>query len=134
MAAESDSATAPETHSYKQLRRQYETSIAKAKLEYAESGDNEKLWPAINARQDARDEAIFAKLLELDPPIGRDEIREVLKIAVMYLEQHKDLAMGNADGEFVIGLIGRASRGLIDTAIVPTAAAALGWAGYFRHE
>jgi hypothetical protein len=99
---------------YERLRRRYEVSLARAKLEFAESGDNDKVWPAINERQDKRNAAIFADLEELEPPEGRDEAREVLKIITMFLEDHAHLGIDRDENEFLRGLIRRATRGLIN--------------------
>lgn len=110
---EADDETAPETNSYKQLRQQYETSIARAKLEFAESGDDDKLWPGINHRQDERDEAIFDKLLERAPPCDMDDVRELLHIIVMFMEANQ-LGMTSEEIETAVALVKNADSGLSD--------------------
>jgi len=98
---------------FKKLRRQYEISIAKAKLEFAESGDNDKLWNAINDRQDKRDNAIYAALLELDAPASRDELWELTKFIEMFLDEHNQIGIQSRDADLLAKLVRQASRGLI---------------------
>jgi hypothetical protein len=97
--------------SYKDLRRQYETSIARSKLEFAESGDNDKVWPGINQRQDERDEAIFTALREIEPT-DMDEVRDLLKIVTMFLQEKNQLGMTSEEIDRASALVKTADGGL----------------------
>lgn len=123
----SDSAAAPENHTYKELRRRYDVSIAdvsiaKAKLEFAKSGDDDKLWAAINDRQDARAEAILTTLPELDPPTNMDEGWGLLKLIEMFLEAKNRIGMTSEEIETAIELVKNVSNGITDIRVAESRA------------
>ena len=100
-------------HPFKKLRRKYEVSVARAKLEFAESGDNDKLWPAINDRQDKRDEAIYAALRELEHPVGKEETWQLMKFIEQFAHEHNQLGIQSEDADFLSEMIALACQGLL---------------------
>jgi hypothetical protein len=101
-------------HPFKKLRRQYDISVARAKLEFAKSGDDDKVWAKINDRQDERDEAIYARLRELDPPACKDEIWHLCRFIETFLEEHNQLGIQCDDADFLADLMRLVSRGVMD--------------------